>query len=316
MHDLPDESDSDDDFDGYLEPDDGPVAYRREENFEEPDRRWSSSRRSRSLESLAETEQGPPLDTESPLVSLSPSYSPMQGHNASRSPLAATTLAPRYSGTATGASTGCTAAGSSSLSDTAGGSSLSHTAGGSSSHSRADATAGGSSSHSRADATAGGSSSHSRADDTSTAGGSSSHSRADDTSTAGGSSSHSRADATAGGSPSLSSQTHFSQVLYNIVIIHNHNSHSYIVHNKMIQYCVVYNIIQPPVFTGSPGVVPEMENRRPIEFFRLYFDEEVLELLHSETRRYTDQYLEREKEHLEQHPQARAHEWRRAPLTM
>ena len=92
MHDLPDESDSDDDFDGYLEPDDGPVAYRREENVEEPERRWSSSRRSRSLESLAETEQGPPLDTESPLVSLSPSYSPMQGHNASRSPLAATTL--------------------------------------------------------------------------------------------------------------------------------------------------------------------------------------------------------------------------------
>ena len=84
----------------------------------------------------------------------------------------------------------------------------------------------------------------------------------------------------------------------------------------MIQYCFVYNIIQPPVFTGSPGVVPEMENRRPIEFFRLYFDEEVLELLHSETRRYIDQYLEREKEHLEQHPQARAHEWRRAPLTM
>ena len=83
----------------------------------------------------------------------------------------------------------------------------------------------------------------------------------------------------------------------------------------MTQYCVVYNIIQPPVFTGSPGVVPEMENRRPIEFFRLYFDEEVLEPLHSETRRYTDQYLEREKEHLEQHPQARAHEWRRAPLT-
>ena len=140
MHDLPDESDSDDDFDGYLEPDDGPVAYRREEIFEEQERRLSSSRRSRLLESLAETEQGPPLDTESPLASLSPSpsYSPMQGHNASGSPLAATTLAPRYSGTATGASTGCTAAGSSSLSDTAGGSSLSHTAGGSSSHSRAE----------------------------------------------------------------------------------------------------------------------------------------------------------------------------------
>ena len=28
MHDLPDESDTDDDFDGYLEPEDSPVAYR------------------------------------------------------------------------------------------------------------------------------------------------------------------------------------------------------------------------------------------------------------------------------------------------
>ena len=47
MHNVPDESDSDDvdDFDGYPEPDDGPVAYRREEDFEEQERRWSSSRR-------------------------------------------------------------------------------------------------------------------------------------------------------------------------------------------------------------------------------------------------------------------------------
>ena len=36
---------------------------------------------------------------------------------------------------------------------------------------------------------------------------------------------------------------------------------------------------------------------KPIDFSRLFFDEEVLELymLHSETRRYTDQYLERER---------------------
>ena len=27
MHDLPDESDSEDDFDGYLGPDEGPIAY-------------------------------------------------------------------------------------------------------------------------------------------------------------------------------------------------------------------------------------------------------------------------------------------------
>ena len=35
MHDLPDESDSDDDFDGYLEPEDDPIAYRNPSKLEE-----------------------------------------------------------------------------------------------------------------------------------------------------------------------------------------------------------------------------------------------------------------------------------------
>ena len=63
-------------------------------------------------------------------------------------------------------------------------------------------------------------------------------------------------------------------------------------------------------------MVPDMEGSGPIDFFRLFFNEEVLELIHSETTQYTNQYLEREEEYLAQHPQARAHEWRRAPLTM
>ena len=70
----------------------------------------------------------------------------------------------------------------------------------------------------------------------------------------------------------------------------------------------IYNnfIIQPPVFTATPGVVPDMESSGPIEFFRLFFDEEVLELLHSETTRYTNQYLEREEEHMA-HTHRRGH---------
>ena len=112
MHDLPDESDSEDDFDGYLEPDDGPVAYRREE-FEERGRRSCSRRRSHSLESLTLIGQGPAPDSESLLAGMSPTYSPIQGHHSSGSPLAASTSpAQRYSG-------GC----SSSLPDAAGGSS-------------------------------------------------------------------------------------------------------------------------------------------------------------------------------------------------
>ena len=73
---------------------------------------------------------------------------------------------------------------------------------------------------------------------------------------------------------------------------------------------------QPPVFSGSPGVVPDMRESSPIDCFRLFFDDSVLELIFTETTRYANQYLERETEHLQTHPQARAHQWRRAPLTM
>ena len=81
LDDLPDESDSDDEFDGYLEPDEGPVAYRSPADIEEGGR----SPRARSLEDLRELGHGL---SESPLEELSPSHSPMQGLDASGSPLA------------------------------------------------------------------------------------------------------------------------------------------------------------------------------------------------------------------------------------
>ena len=59
-----------------------------------------------------------------------------------------------------------------------------------------------------------------------------------------------------------------------------------------------------------------MEEKSPIDFFRLFFSGEVLHLIHRETQRYTEQYLESKSEHLQQHPKARAHEWRRAPLLL
>ena len=75
-------------------------------------------------------------------------------------------------------------------------------------------------------------------------------------------------------------------------------------------------MLQPPAFTATPGVVPNMVNKEPIDFFRMFFDGQVLDLILQETTRYTEQYLEREKEHLDAHPQARAHEWLRAPLSL
>ena len=87
MHDLPDESDSEDDFDGYLGPDDGPIAYRSvaETQGEEPS---PLVRHSRSLDDLTEIDEAGPVLTESPFASPSPSPSPMQREHASGSPLA------------------------------------------------------------------------------------------------------------------------------------------------------------------------------------------------------------------------------------
>lgn len=67
---------------------------------------------------------------------------------------------------------------------------------------------------------------------------------------------------------------------------------------------------QPP-FTATPGIIPNMEGKSPVDFFRLYFDEHMVQLIFSETCLYADQYFELEKVYLEAHPNARAHDWKK-----
>ena len=82
MDNMPYESESDDDFDGYLEPDEGPVAYRRSQEIEEHS---TPVRRTQSVNDLTSTGD---LQSESPFPSSpSLSNSPMQ----QGSPLAAVT---------------------------------------------------------------------------------------------------------------------------------------------------------------------------------------------------------------------------------
>ena len=59
-----------------------------------------------------------------------------------------------------------------------------------------------------------------------------------------------------------------------------------------------------------------MRDKAPVDYFRLFFDDRVMDLILQETTQYAEQYLEREREYLETHPHARAHEWRRQPLTL
>ena len=63
-------------------------------------------------------------------------------------------------------------------------------------------------------------------------------------------------------------------------------------------------------------MIPDTDGMAPVDFFRLMFDGDVLNLIFTETNRYASQYLEREREHLESHPKARAHDWKKKELTI
>ena len=84
IDDIPEESgSSDEELDGYLGPDEGPVTFARGHSVEDYDS-GTTLARSRSLDSLTELERE---QTESPLPCTSPSPSPMDDQHASGSPL-------------------------------------------------------------------------------------------------------------------------------------------------------------------------------------------------------------------------------------
>ena len=91
-------------------------------------------------------------------------------------------------------------------------------------------------------------------------------------------------------------------------------THEFMINNNFL---ATSQLPLPPSFMATPGVVPDMSGRNsPIDFFRLFFNDKVMDLIFTETTRYAQQYLEREREYLQQHPQARAHAWEREPLTL
>ena len=71
-----------------------------------------------------------------------------------------------------------------------------------------------------------------------------------------------------------------------------------------------------PPFTEDTGVAVDMNGKEPVEYFQLYFTEELqMPLLH-ETNRYGDQYIESHEQHLLTHPRARAHDFIKRRLTI
>ena len=44
--------------------------------------------------------------------------------------------------------------------------------------------------------------------------------------------------------------------------------------------------MQPPVFSASPCVIPDMRESSPVDCFCLFFDDRVLKLIFTETTQY------------------------------
>ena len=56
-----------------------------------------------------------------------------------------------------------------------------------------------------------------------------------------------------------------------------------------------------------------MRNSRPIDFFNLFFTDEVKNLIYKETCRYAQ--IRAKQSYLKEHPHARAHDWIKNPMT-
>ena len=59
-----------------------------------------------------------------------------------------------------------------------------------------------------------------------------------------------------------------------------------------------------------------MVGKQPIDFFKLFFSDNVKKLIHLETTRYAEQQLAASEEYLQEHRHARGHSWTKNPMTI
>ena len=67
-------------------------------------------------------------------------------------------------------------------------------------------------------------------------------------------------------------------------------------------------------FSAIPGVVPNMSGKTPLDFFHLFIDEKVKEIIYNKTSQNAEQHISENQEYLSSHPHARAHDWVKAPM--
>lgn len=69
-------------------------------------------------------------------------------------------------------------------------------------------------------------------------------------------------------------------------------------------------------FTADAGVIPDTEGVSMVDYFRLIFDDWLLNLIFTETNRYADQYVQRERVYLGAYPKAQTHDWKKCAFTL
>ena len=71
-----------------------------------------------------------------------------------------------------------------------------------------------------------------------------------------------------------------------------------------------------PAFAEKPGVVPDMTGKKPVDYYRLFVTDSLLQNVLDETNRYGEQYVEAHQDHLTDHPRERAHNFVKRKFSM
>ena len=71
-----------------------------------------------------------------------------------------------------------------------------------------------------------------------------------------------------------------------------------------------------PAFAENVGVVPDMTGKEPVDYYRLFITDSLLQNVLDETNHYGEQYVDSHKDHLDTHPRARPHDFVKRKFTM
>ena len=71
-----------------------------------------------------------------------------------------------------------------------------------------------------------------------------------------------------------------------------------------------------PVFAENVGVIPDMTGKEPVDYYRLFITDSLLQNVLDETNRYGEQYVQSHQDYVTSHPRARSHDFVKRRFTM